>query len=53
MVIDLQRVVLMRVRQLHALHVGNPIGRYINVRVVSSKKNMQLLWLGTLCLWYS
>ncbi len=38
MVIDLQRVVLMRVRQLHALHVGNPIGQYIDVRVVSSKK---------------
>ncbi len=27
----------MNVRQLHALHVGNPIGQYINVLVVSSK----------------
>ncbi len=37
MTIDLQRVVLAKVRQLHVLHVGSPIGQYINVFVVSSK----------------
>ncbi len=37
MVIDLQRVLLAKVRQLYVLHVGIPIGQYINVLVVSSK----------------
>ncbi len=37
MVIDLQRVLLAKVRQLHVLHVSIPIGQYINVLVVSSK----------------
>ncbi len=37
MVIDSQRVVLAKVRQLHVLHVGIPIGQNINVLVGSSK----------------
>ncbi len=37
MVTDLQRAGLAKVRHLHVLHVGNPIGQYINVPVVSSK----------------
>ncbi len=36
MVIDLQRVLLAKMRQLHVLHVIIPIGQYINVLVVSS-----------------
>ncbi len=34
---NLQRVVHAKKRQLHALHVDNPIGRYIHVHVISSQ----------------
>ncbi len=37
MVIDLQRARFAKVHLLHVLHVGNSIGQYINVLVVSSK----------------
>ncbi len=37
MVIDLQLFVLAKVRQLHLLHVSNPIGQCINVLEVSLK----------------
>ncbi len=36
-VIILQRVVHVQKRQIHALHVDNPIGRYIRVHVISSQ----------------
>ncbi len=49
MVIDLQRVLLAKVRQLHVLHVGIPIEQYINVLVVSSKITVNgYAWVGTL-----
>ncbi len=34
MAIDLQRVVLAKVHQLHLLYAGNPIRQYVNVVVV-------------------
>ncbi len=37
MIIDLQRILFAKVRQLSVLHVGIPIGQYINVLLVSSK----------------
>ncbi len=37
MVIDSQRLVLAKVRQLHLLHAGYAIGQYITVFVVQSK----------------
>ncbi len=46
---DLQRVVLVKMRQLHVLHVGNPIGQYINVLGVSSKiTGNGYAWLETI-----
>ncbi len=49
MVIDLQRVLLAKVRQLHVVHVGIPIGQYINVLVVSSKITVNgYAWEGAL-----